>query len=103
MPIGPYFADFLCREAMLAVELDGFSHDLRQDYDQRRDLFLAGRGFKVIRFANEDVLRHLEGVVQAIALAPAETGPPPTPPASGRGDEQAAPNSRGISLEGSVG
>ena len=96
MPVGPYFADFLTREARLVVELDGFSHDLNQEYDQRRDKFMAEQGLTVLRFTNADVMGNLEGVVRAIAAALAEKCPPPTPPASGRGEE-------GILLEGRVG
>jgi very-short-patch-repair endonuclease len=103
MPIGPYFADFLCRAAKLVVELDGYSHDLQQDYDKRRDRFMAEQGFRVMRFANAEVLNNLDGVVRTIALALAETAPPPTPPASGRGEEGTAQKLLGISLEGSVG
>jgi BirA family biotin operon repressor/biotin-[acetyl-CoA-carboxylase] ligase len=36
MPVGPYFADFLCRELMIVVELDGYSHDLRLAHDAGR-------------------------------------------------------------------
>jgi very-short-patch-repair endonuclease len=87
IPVGPYFADFLCREARLVVELDGFSHDLNQDYDQRRDAFMKAQGYQLLRFNNADVMNNLEGVVETIALMLTETGPPPTPPASGRGVE----------------
>ena len=90
MPIGPYFADFLCREAKLLIELDGYSHDQEQGRDERRDCFLAEQGFRVLRFANREVMDNLEGVVQAIRLALAETSPPPAPPASGRGEEGTA-------------
>jgi len=102
MPVGPYFADFLCREARLVVELDGYSHDTQQEQDARRDAFMKAEGYRVLRFSNGDVLSNLEGVVQSTAIALAETGPPPTPPASGRGAgrPQKLP---GISLEGSVG
>ncbi len=96
MPVGPFFADFLSREARMVVELDGFSHDMNQEYDRRRDTFMAEKGLTVLRFSNADVMGNLEGVVQAIALALAERCPPPTPPASGRGVSRA-------SLEGSVG
>jgi very-short-patch-repair endonuclease len=103
MPIGPYFADFLCRDAKLVVELDGYSHDTQQDHDARRDALMQAEGYRVLRFANVDVNANLEGVVQSIAMALAETGPPPTPPASGRGEEGAAQMLLGISLEGSLG
>ena len=33
-PIGPYFADFVCLEANLVVELDGESHEGREEYDE---------------------------------------------------------------------
>ena len=87
MPVGPYFADFLCRDAGLVVELDGFSHDLRQTHDQQREAFMSAKGLTVLRFTNADVMANLDGVTQAIALALEETDPPPTPPASGRGEE----------------
>ena len=96
MPIGSYFADFLRREAKLVIELDGYSHDSQQDYDQWRDQFMADQGFRVLRFTNADVIGNLEGVVLAIATALGDSGPSPAPPASGRGEE-------GASIEGCVG
>ena len=63
MPVGPYFADFLCREAQLIIELDGYSHDMRQIYDNRRDRWLAQNGYRVLRFTNDDVMNNVEGVV----------------------------------------
>ncbi|MFO6446419.1 endonuclease domain-containing protein [Erythrobacter sp. NE805] len=33
MPVGPFFADFLCRELSLVVELDGISHDIAPERD----------------------------------------------------------------------
>ncbi len=98
MPIGPYFADFLCRDVKLVVELDGYSHDMQQDHDARRDAFMQAEGYRVLRFANADVLSNLEGVALTIAAALAETGPPPAPPASGRGARRAQ-KLLGISLE----
>ncbi|HEY0597476.1 endonuclease domain-containing protein [Sphingopyxis sp.] len=76
MPVGPYFADFLCREAQLIVELDGYSHDMRQAYDQRRDHWLAENRFRVLRFTNSDAMANIEGVVSEIERT---LGPLPTP------------------------
>ena len=74
MPVGPYFADFLCREAQLIVELDGYSHDMRQAYDEQRDHWLTENGFRVLRFTNNDVMTNIEGVVfeieRSLALLP---------------------------------
>jgi very-short-patch-repair endonuclease len=68
MPMGPYILDFVCHAAKLVVELDGESHDFeaRIRRDQIRDRWLASRGYKVLRFSNDDVLRSLEGVLTVI-------------------------------------
>ena len=66
MPVGPWFADFLCRELALVVELDGFSHDVTPHRDAQRDAWMAERGFTVLRFANADVHGNVDGVVTAI-------------------------------------
>jgi len=68
MPVGPFFADFLCRELSLVVELDGFSHDCAPERDERRDAWMAARGFTVLRFTNDDVRDNVEGVATAIRL-----------------------------------
>ena len=65
--IGPYFVDFACRRAKLAVEVDGSQHQDRRGYDARRDSFLRSQGWAVLRVGNEDVLHNLEGVLSAIA------------------------------------
>jgi len=66
MPVGPWFADFLCRELALVVELDGHSHDVAPERDERRDAWMAAHGFAVLRFTNADVVGNVEGVVTAI-------------------------------------
>ena len=68
-PIEPYIADFACLELKLIIELDGGQHANRINYDEQRSLFLDKRGFKVIRFWNNDVIENTEGVLEAIRLA----------------------------------
>jgi very-short-patch-repair endonuclease len=78
--LGPYFADFLSRSAKLIVELDGFSHEVRAEYDIARTKFLVAQGFRVLRFTNEEVLHNVEGVVTAIQMALSEIDrPTPNP------------------------
>ncbi len=67
-PIGPYIADFACFEARLVVEVDGGQH-AESKYDRMRDHELIGRGFRVLRFWNHDVLRQTDDVVQTIYAA----------------------------------
>jgi len=73
MPVGPYFADFLCRDLKLIVELDGFSYELRERHDAARDAWLSEQDYRVLRFANADVLANAEGVVLAITAAVAQS------------------------------
>ncbi len=67
-PIGPFVVDFCCLSAHLILELDGAVHerpDVREQDEWRSD-YLAGHGFRVIRFANEDVLDRTEIVLASI-------------------------------------
>ena len=65
-PIGPYIADFACRERDLIVELDGGQH-AESAKDIERTRVLGEHGYVVIRFWNRDVLTNLDGVLQTIA------------------------------------
>ena len=66
MPVGPFFADFLCRSLRLIVECDGISHDRTSEADARRDAWMEAQGYTVLRFTNAEVLGSVEGVVAAI-------------------------------------
>ncbi len=74
-PIGPYFADFLCREARVVVEVDGGQHS-GSLHDIRRDATMARAGYRVIRFWNAEVLGSMESVLEGIlaALPPRQSG-----------------------------
>ena len=65
-PIGPYFVDFVCLEKRVVVEVDGGQHRQQQLYDARRDGWLRAEGFTVLRFWDDDVLKKVENVKQAI-------------------------------------
>ncbi|MFZ2100225.1 MAG: DUF559 domain-containing protein [Oricola sp.] len=67
-PVGPYFADFLCREARLVVELDGSQH-ADSAHDAKRDAFLNAEGYDVLRFWSVDMLRDRESVLATIVDA----------------------------------
>jgi very-short-patch-repair endonuclease len=68
VPLGPYFADFACRSAKLVVELDGSQH-ADSSYDRRRDNFMRGKGYSVIRFWSADMLNNPVSVCEAILAA----------------------------------
>lgn len=86
--VEPFIIDIACREARLAIELDGGQHADSVDADTRRTEYLAARGWTVLRFWNADVLANPDGVVELILLRAAEclggTHPQPLPQREGR-------------------
>jgi len=86
-PIGPYFADFACLDAMLVIELDGGQHAGAVEYDQRRTDLMKAEGFRVLRFWNNEVLAQTEAVLEIILRALDESASPhPNPlPLAGEG------------------
>jgi very-short-patch-repair endonuclease len=65
--VGPFFADFICLEASLIIELDGAQHADQKEQDQSRSDFLQTNGYHVLRFWNFEVLSDLDSVVEQIA------------------------------------
>ncbi len=78
MPVETFFADFLCRERKLIIELDGHSHDVQPERDIYRDRILEEAGYRVLHFTNSEVLGNVEGVILSIQLALQEL-PTPNP------------------------
>lgn len=87
IPVGPFICDFVCRRAMLVVELDGGQHSANAREDAHRTRFLESSGYRVIRFWNNDVIGNVEGVLQTI-LSAVEACPPPDPLPVGEGESE---------------
>ncbi len=68
LPIGPYVADFACREKWLVVEIDGSQH-ADSAYDRKRDEFMRLQGYSILRFWNIDVLKERTAVCETILAA----------------------------------
>ena len=79
-PIGPYVLDFYCAEATLAVEVDGFSHNLgdRPQRDERRDDWLGERGIETLRLEAQSVIDDPQMALDTI-LGVARRRAPSTP------------------------
>jgi very-short-patch-repair endonuclease len=65
-PIGIYIVDFFCPEARLVIEVDGGQHAMDETHDASRTRWLEARGYRVVRFWNNDVLANTDGVIGAI-------------------------------------
>jgi very-short-patch-repair endonuclease len=64
-PIGRYYADFVCRERRLIVEVDGGQHAESRS-DRHRDADLTALGYRVVRLWNNEIVDNIEGVLQAL-------------------------------------
>ena len=88
VPLGPYVADFVCFEAKIIIELDGGQHAGSKS-DAVRDGYFAARGYRVLRFWNNDALKNREGVLTRIAEALDHSPGTPlrgAPPSPSRGE-----------------
>lgn len=66
-PIDRFVADFCCLEHRLVVELDGGHHAEQVETDQRRSALLARRGYRVLRFWDNEVMEDRDAVLERIA------------------------------------
>jgi len=55
VPVDKYVADFVCMEAKLIVEIDGYMHKWKWKKDFIRDAYLEKLGFMVLRFTNKQI------------------------------------------------
>ena len=64
-----YIPDFVCLAKQLVIEIDGGYHlDGEQPQrDAERAAELAGQGFRVLRFSNEEVLSDIDNVLETIS------------------------------------
>ena len=100
-PVGPYVADFLCREMKFIVEVDGATHSTIEE--RARDLARMERlrqlGYSILRVQNVEVINGMDELLTVIrnALACCPSPPPPlrdgspSSPARGRGHKENCP------------
>ena len=62
-PIGNYVADFYCKEKKLVIEIDGWSHDNKIEYDKERDEYMKSLGIHVLRISDKDVKQDISNVL----------------------------------------
>jgi len=66
--IGNYIVDFYCPKAKLVIEVDGSQHyqDDGNKKDKGRDDYMEKLGMNILRFADRDVLKNLQGVLEKV-------------------------------------
>ena len=72
-PVASFIADFMCKDIMLIIEVDGYTHEWEEQWklDQERQKKLEGLGFTILRFSDKEVLndiRNVERVIEEFVL-----------------------------------
>ncbi len=69
-PVLEYIADFMCKELLLIIEVDGVSHqfDDIEKKDKVRQEKLEQIGFKVLRFMDSEILNNMDDVIRTIEV-----------------------------------
>ena len=65
-PHGNYTLDFYYEQIKLAIEIDGRSHEARQNTDAKRDAFMSREGIQTLRIPASLVLRDMDAVLRTI-------------------------------------
>ncbi len=65
-PLEKYIVDFYCSKLQLVIELDGSSHNEKEEYDINRTQVLQKTGLKVIRYYNRKITSDIEKVRDSI-------------------------------------
>lgn len=68
--VGPYIVDFYCSERLTVIEVDGDVHgeELQKRKDEQREKNLKNLGLHIIRYANDEILKNLDGVLEDLKM-----------------------------------
>ncbi len=73
-PIDNFIVDFFCSELMLAIEIDGETHNYKISRDKERQKKIEGIGVRFLRFTDDEIKQNLEGVLAVIERWVRENG-----------------------------
>lgn len=64
-PVLNYIVDFMCKELLLVIEIDGYTHNFKDivDKDEVKQNNLEEIGFKVLCYNDEDILENMDQVI----------------------------------------
>ena len=69
--IGNYIVDFFCHELGVVIEIDDKTHDMKVEYDEKREKYLRGLGLEIIHISAKDVLENPASVALWLKTTPA--------------------------------
>jgi very-short-patch-repair endonuclease len=62
-PILDYIVDFYCPKLKLVIEIDGDSHEGKEDSDRIRQEKIEVLGLRVLRYSDSEVKTNLDGIL----------------------------------------
>ena len=67
-PIDEYIVDFFCNQLQLAIECDGYSHEILEVFekDLKKTNRLNDLGIHVLRFSDYQIMNDIDNVLRAI-------------------------------------
>jgi len=67
-PVDNYIVDFYCKDLMLAIEIDGISHDFEDviENDEKRQKRLEDMGVHFLRFDDREVRINMDNILRTI-------------------------------------
>ena len=87
-PIRPFIVDFVCVERKLIIEVDGGQHANKVQEDASRSGYLRNKGYRLLRFWNNQVLKETEAVLDMIFAALDDDTPSPRPSPPNLGERE---------------
>jgi very-short-patch-repair endonuclease len=66
VPLLEYIVDFYCHELLLVIEVDGDSHDFKDEYDAKRQKELEVLGITFLKFSDIDVKQSIFSVLTIV-------------------------------------
>ncbi|WP_317046893.1 endonuclease domain-containing protein [Pontibacter virosus] len=65
-PLDNFIVDFYCKDLMLAIEIDGDSHDYAYEVDKARQEKLESLGVRFLRFEDIEVKQNISNVLREV-------------------------------------
>jgi very-short-patch-repair endonuclease len=86
--IGPYIVDFVCFPRKIIIELNCPQHlePAVIQHDAARDAWLMAKGYRILRFPNQELDDNIRALLECITRA-LEESPLPNPPLQGEGTD----------------
>ncbi len=67
VPLLNFIVDFYCHELMLAIEIDGRSHDFKYGYDEKKQGLLEQKGVRFLGFSDKKIKTDMSHVMLTIS------------------------------------